>query len=277
MSHCFVIQPFDGGPFDKRFDDVLVPAIENAGLKAYRVDRDPTVTILVDAIETRIRDARACLADITTDNPNVWFELGYALACGKPLVMICSSARSTKFPFDVQHRHIISYTTDSTSDFAKLRAEITERLQGALAKESKVQSLAQASLRDTEGLEPHEIAALIIIAESDLDPESFPSAYGLRQDMARAGFNDLATVLAVNTLGDKMFVRSTEVAPFNGDSYTGYCLTDAGRTWLFNNRQRLVLTAPTKSVQKSFARQVRVDDFEDFPNALADAEDDLPF
>ncbi len=71
MTKCFVIQPFDKGPFDKRYDDVLTPAIERAGLQPYRVDRDPSVTIPIEGIETGIRESEACLADITTDNPNV--------------------------------------------------------------------------------------------------------------------------------------------------------------------------------------------------------------
>jgi hypothetical protein len=35
MPYCFVIQPFDGGRFDKRFTDVFKPAIEAAGLDPY--------------------------------------------------------------------------------------------------------------------------------------------------------------------------------------------------------------------------------------------------
>lgn len=38
MLRCFVIQPFDRGPFEKQFDDVLSPAIHDAELEAYRVD-----------------------------------------------------------------------------------------------------------------------------------------------------------------------------------------------------------------------------------------------
>jgi hypothetical protein len=57
MAFCFVIQPFDGGKFDKRFDDVFKPAIEAAGLSAYRVDRDPTVEVPIEAIEDGIREA----------------------------------------------------------------------------------------------------------------------------------------------------------------------------------------------------------------------------
>jgi hypothetical protein len=30
MGTCFVIQPFDGGAFDKRYDDIFVPAIKGA-------------------------------------------------------------------------------------------------------------------------------------------------------------------------------------------------------------------------------------------------------
>ena len=80
MDRCFVMQPFDGGKFDKRFDDVLAPAITAADLEPYRVDRDPGVTIPIEDIQSGIESSRACLADITADNPNVWFELGYAIA-----------------------------------------------------------------------------------------------------------------------------------------------------------------------------------------------------
>jgi len=71
MQTCFVIQPFDGDTFDKRFDEIFAPAIRDAGLEPYRVDRDPDVEVPIDAIETGIQSATVCLADITTDNPNV--------------------------------------------------------------------------------------------------------------------------------------------------------------------------------------------------------------
>jgi hypothetical protein len=121
MPTCFVMQPFDDGPFDRRYTDVIDPAIRAAGLEPYRVDKDPTVSIPIQDIEQGIRDSALCLADITLDNPNVWFELGFAIATGKEVVLICSNDRTTRFPFDVQHRTIIKYTTASTSDFEKLK------------------------------------------------------------------------------------------------------------------------------------------------------------
>lgn len=80
MKTCFVIQPFDKGAFDKRFDEILTPAIKASGLDPYRVDRDPSASIPIESIEEGIKDATLCLADVSTDNPNVWFELGYAIA-----------------------------------------------------------------------------------------------------------------------------------------------------------------------------------------------------
>ena len=101
MATCFVIQPFDAGPFDKRYEDVFVPAIADAGLDPYRVDRDPAVAIPIDEIEQGIRRADVCLADISMPNPNVWFEIGYAIAAGKPVVLVCSHDPSRRFPFDI--------------------------------------------------------------------------------------------------------------------------------------------------------------------------------
>lgn len=273
MPRCFVIQPFDGGQFDKRFDDVLSPAIVDAGLNAYRVDRDPTVTVPIDAIESGIRDSAACIADISTDNPNVWFELGYAMSCQKPVVLICAASRPTRFPFDIQHRHIIKYNTEAPRDFTLLRNEIAERLRAALAKEASVQSLSQTALRETQGLEPHEIAALVIIAESDLDPDSFPGAHSLKQDMAKAGYTELATVLAVKALRAKGLVGSVEAQGYN-ESYTAYHLLDSGMQWLQSNRNRLMLK---KGAPRPQVAPQPSDDFEDFPDASDNEEDDLPF
>lgn len=78
-AYCFVIQPFDNGKFDKRYYDIFKPAIEATGLSAYRVDEDESVEIPIDTIEEKIKSATICLADITLNNPNVWYEVGFAL------------------------------------------------------------------------------------------------------------------------------------------------------------------------------------------------------
>src|ERR1022692_1333472 len=167
MATCFVMQPFDGGPFDRRYEDIFAPAIKAAGLEPYRVDQDPNVSIPIHDIELGIRDSRLCLAEITEDNPNVWFELGYAIACGKEVVLICSAQRRAKFPFDIQHRTIITYTTESSSDFVTLQLKITEKITAYLEKSEVISNASEISRLTTfEGLDPHEVVALATIAQN---------------------------------------------------------------------------------------------------------------
>ena len=132
-EYCFVIQPYDGGDFDNRYDDIIKPALESCGIEAYRVDRDPYVEIAVSVIEERIRDATFVIAEISVDNPNVWFELGYAMALEKPVIMLCDNMyRNGKFPFDISHRNVLVYRSGSIRDFKDCLEKLQERIAAKL-------------------------------------------------------------------------------------------------------------------------------------------------
>ena len=162
MTTCFVIQPFDSGKFDKRYEDIYKPAIEAAGLIAYRVDKDPEVSVPIESIEKGIRQATLCLADITADNPNVWYELGYAFASRRPVVMVCSEERTgKKYPFDIQHRSIIPYMADAPSDFDRLRENLTTRIKTIVERGEALEKIAESDpLIPIEGLTQTEVLVL---------------------------------------------------------------------------------------------------------------------
>jgi hypothetical protein len=239
MGTCFVIQPFDRGPYDKRYEDVFEPAISEVGLDPYRVDRDPSVSIPIEEIESGIRASSVCLAEITTDNPNVWFELGFALADQKPVVLVCSEERK-KFPFDVQHRTIITYATDSPRDFDTLKNRITERLKAILAKEERLGRIA-TSIADFEGLAQHEMAALVTIAENLPTPDSGVAPYSIQTDMEIAGFTKIATSLGLAALIRKGMIELLDALTIEGEPYSVYSLTTQGWDWLLNNQDQLGL------------------------------------
>jgi len=244
MSTCFVIQPFDSGPYDKRYDDVFVPAIESTGLQPYRVDRDPSASIPIDQIEAGIRAASVCVADITEDNPNVWFELGYAIAARTDVVLVCSKQRTAAFPFDVQHRNIIRYSTDSSRDFDEFRTTIAARIQALLTKQEKLADVNAASpMADVEGLSQHEMVGLVAIAQNLDTPGDSVSTYLIRQDMEKSGFTKIATTLALTGLLHKRFVRHIEAQNYDGEPYTAYVLEEQGLEWLLTNQKRFVLRA----------------------------------
>lgn len=243
-KQCFVIQPFDQAYYDKLFDQVFQPAIVRAELKAYRVDRDPSASIPIEMIETGIKNSAVCFAEITTDNPNVWFELGYAISLAKPICMVCSRKR-TKFPFDVQHRKIITYEeSPSPSDFTNLGAEIKERLSVMLVRDSdqrqnKEVAVSLGQLPETRGLQPHELLALTIIMGDQL--ENGTSAWNLKREMERSGFTAAATSLAVYGLKAKAFTENKIVEDPNGEPYEAFFVSEKGLDWLTSNQDSLKL------------------------------------
>jgi len=246
VGTCFVMQPFDHGVFDQRYEDVFAPAIQEAGLEPYRVDQDPKVSIPIQDIEAGIRDAEICLAEITQDNPNVWFELGYAIACGKEVVLVCSKERTTKFPFDVQHRTIITYPTGSPRDFQKLQADITARIKAYLQKAETLSAVSEISkVTKFEGLDQHEVVCLAALAENLDHPEDHASTYQIKRDMEASGFTKVASTLALVSLLHKGFLEQSRYEePHGPDHYTGYNLTSKGWNWVLSNKDKFLLRTP---------------------------------
>ena len=248
MGTCFVIQPFDGGKFDKRYEDVFSPAVRAARLEPYRVDRDPSVSIPIEDIQSGIEASDVCLADISTDNPNVWFELGYAIAAQREVILVCSDERTSRFPFDVQHRSIIKYSTESSSDFDELRTKIESRITATLQRHEKLGQVARIqSVAKVEGLDQHQVATLISVAEGIDDPNASISVYRIRQVMESAGFRKIATTLGLKALLDNGMLESFEDHDYDEEPFTAYRVTDRGMAWLFENQERLTLKRETRS------------------------------
>ena len=234
MPRCVVIQPFDDGKFDRRFDDTYKPALEEAGLDAYRVDRDPGADVPIDAIEEHIREASICLADITTDNPNVWYELGYAFASSCSIIIVCSAERSGDLPFDIQHRNVIKYRSESKTDFDDLGKEITKRAKKLLEKSKFKRFAASEQVAPREGVSQIEIQALAAIASATDVPGDATSVYFLRkvldQSLTRTGSS-----LAFSRLKKRNFVKLGSDEDYRGEPYPTVVLTELGWDWIDAN------------------------------------------
>lgn len=246
-GHCFVIQPFDKGKYDKRYRDVFAPAIVEAGLEPYRVDNDPSASIPIDEIADKIKSARVCFAEISQDNPNVWFEIGYALAARKEVCLVSSDERVGKFPFDVQHRQIITYLTSSSSDFDDLKSKIKERLCAILKKLETLDSLNDNPLiAEVDGLSHHETAALVVIFEGRFDPSAAMSISQIETDMDRLGYTKAATRIALEKLRRKSFVEGhiEEVYDRMAEeqyNMTFFRLSERAVDWIIANETQLNL------------------------------------
>ncbi|MBX4268903.1 nucleoside 2-deoxyribosyltransferase [Clostridium estertheticum] len=256
---CFVIQPFDNGRFDKRYDDLFKPALATAGIESYRVDKDDSVKIPIDTIEERIRDSRLCLADITVDNPNVWYEVGYAIARDKEIILMCSDERKTDFPFDIRHRNVLSYKTESQSDFTTLTDTLIHRTKAILSKPIVV--LPTVSLKlDNDELSYNEIFFMGALLINEEQPFDIISAWSIKQDMKKSGLTEIACSFATRKLLNKKFIELENTSDYQGNEYLGYRITERGNQYIIENENKFSLEVKPNSEEY-----------------IAISDDDIPF
>jgi nucleoside 2-deoxyribosyltransferase len=102
-------------PFSEDFDDVYKLAIkaacERAGAYCERVDEQHYDEGMLERIYNQIAKADFIIADMSGRNSNVYYEVGYAHALDKRVILITKSALD--IPFDLKHRAHTVYTTVS--------------------------------------------------------------------------------------------------------------------------------------------------------------------
>lgn len=129
----------------------------------------------------------------------------------------------------------------------ELQEKIQQRLSAALQKEERISDLVNLSQSETTGgLRPYEVAALAVIAAETLGPASAARGSEVGQGMAKAGFNQTASTLALRALMAQGLVATAEVDESdwnNSYTWTGYVLTDEGIMWLRNHESMLELHA----------------------------------
>src|SRR5690606_37834424 len=88
---CFVMMPF-APPLGNYYELIYEPAIKKAGLKPVRADDEIFGTgKIMDQVWAGITNAKVLVAELTSRNPNVFYELGLAHSLQKPVVLVCSN------------------------------------------------------------------------------------------------------------------------------------------------------------------------------------------
>jgi hypothetical protein len=114
-------------PFDREFEDTyrlgIAPACELAGAYCERVDEQIFQESILQRIYNQIAKADLIVADMSGRNPNVFYEVGYAHALGKRVVLLTRNADD--IPFDLKHYPHIVYGGQITT----LRSELERRVK----------------------------------------------------------------------------------------------------------------------------------------------------
>lgn len=148
-------------PFSKEFDDVyqlgIKPACEEAGAFCERLDEQVFDEGMLDQIYIQIAKADMIVADMSTQNPNVFYEVGYAHALDKRVILITNSAGD--IPFDLKHRFHLVYEKSITT----LRARLKDRISWYVEHPADIKLEACDHLQfQVEGKSPDEPGVFVV-------------------------------------------------------------------------------------------------------------------
>jgi hypothetical protein len=104
---CFVVMQFSAD-FNILYSDVIKPLCEDYGYKVVRGDDFYSSGQILEDITQSIRTAALIIADVTPDNPNVFYEVGYAHGIGKPTILLSDRSRE-RLPFDISGFRTLFY------------------------------------------------------------------------------------------------------------------------------------------------------------------------
>lgn len=138
---CFVIMPFGSKPlrdgsgrkfdFDKVYRVIIRRAVESAGMEPVRADEKTGSHIIHSDMFKELRDRTVVLADLSLDNPNVYYELGirHVLSPGGT-VLICREG--TELPFDVRLSRVVFYNYEGQDLDWDVVEKVIPQLKAAL-------------------------------------------------------------------------------------------------------------------------------------------------
>src|SRR5437899_2012621 len=127
--HVFVAMPFgdkEGIDFNKIYSDLIKPALESVGFEVFRADEEMRVGDICTDMFQELLLADLVVADLSIDNPNVWYELGVRHALRRRGV-IQITCRRDYMPFDVYTDRTLRYQIKENTGGAAVPA--AERLE----------------------------------------------------------------------------------------------------------------------------------------------------
>jgi hypothetical protein len=102
----FVVMQFSE-PYKQLYEQVIEPVSASFGLLAYHIGDVSGPGVILHDIAQGIVGATIVVAEITPSNQNVFYELGYAHARGKPTILLAE--RGKQLPFDISGYRVLFY------------------------------------------------------------------------------------------------------------------------------------------------------------------------
>lgn len=108
-------------PFAREFDDVYATirtsvetAYRESPVRCFRLDESRPAGRITERLLEELRSASICIADLTGSKPNVMWEVGYAMALGKPTIIV--TQEKGELPFDIRDMETLHYDRNHLSE-----------------------------------------------------------------------------------------------------------------------------------------------------------------
>jgi tetratricopeptide (TPR) repeat protein len=126
---CFVLMPFgkkkDAEGVEINFDEIyyqgIKPGIEDAQLEPLRADAERTGGVIHTAMFERLLLSEYALADLTTANANVFYELGVRHAARRNTTLLTYA--DGRLPFDLNYARTLPYKLGANNNFGPEEAQ----------------------------------------------------------------------------------------------------------------------------------------------------------
>lgn len=164
---CFVIMPFTVKDIDQKryadpnhwnevYEGLILPAVQGAGLRSERDDRDIGSRLIAEGILEKLETADLVLCDLSSHNANVFLELGWTLRADRPFILIKDNL--TDYTFDLNQQYTFTYThslqpTTLRSEIVHLTSAIRRTLDDKERRYSltKRMSISLSAIKAVEG------------------------------------------------------------------------------------------------------------------------------
>jgi nucleoside 2-deoxyribosyltransferase len=100
--------------------------------------------VIVKDITDQVQHIQVIIADISTNNVNVFFEVGYAFAKNKPVILLAKKPE-TPLPFDVSSFRVLFYE-DSITGKPRVEEGLRNYLKAITGKDRRRASLWSRTL-----------------------------------------------------------------------------------------------------------------------------------
>jgi nucleoside 2-deoxyribosyltransferase len=113
------------------YDQGIAPGIAAAGYEPLRVDRKEHNNRIDDEIIATIKTSRFLVADFSVDRGGIYFEAGYALGLGLPVIWLVREAEKDAIHFDNRQYNFIRWTPD---DYESLKTALKHRIEATIGR-----------------------------------------------------------------------------------------------------------------------------------------------